>query len=75
MLARISFLPTLGYNIVMEKLSSRNWWDRIDDNIILGALPLKGEVSRRASKRTNRNLEPSEQCCLFRLSEMNMSGQ
>ncbi|XP_055902377.1 phosphatidylglycerophosphatase and protein-tyrosine phosphatase 1-like isoform X1 [Eupeodes corollae] len=41
MLARISFYPTLLYNVVMEKATTRNWFDRIDDNVILGALPFR----------------------------------
>ncbi|KAF5293018.1 hypothetical protein FQA39_LY13787 [Lamprigera yunnana] len=39
MLARLSFYPTLLYNICMEKITSRRWYDRIDDLVILGALP------------------------------------
>jgi len=49
MLARVSFFPTLTYNLIFEKLTSRNWWDRIDENVVLGALPLKGETSRRVT--------------------------
>ena len=30
-------MPTLAYNLVMERLSSRRWWDRVNDRIILGA--------------------------------------
>uniref|UniRef100_A0A146KY53 Phosphatidylglycerophosphatase and protein-tyrosine phosphatase 1 n=1 Tax=Lygus hesperus TaxID=30085 RepID=A0A146KY53_LYGHE len=41
MFARLSFYPTLFYNLFMEKVSSRRWYDRIDDNVILGALPFK----------------------------------
>ena len=39
MFARVTFYPTLFYNVIMEKISSRRWFDRIDDNVILGALP------------------------------------
>jgi atypical dual specificity phosphatase len=39
MFARFTFYPTLFYNVVMEKFSSRRWFDRIDENVILGALP------------------------------------
>ena len=39
--ARLLFYPTLAYNVVMEKLSSRRWFDRVDDTIILGALPFR----------------------------------
>ncbi|XP_015518871.1 phosphatidylglycerophosphatase and protein-tyrosine phosphatase 1 [Neodiprion pinetum] len=42
MLARVSFYPTLVYNVVMEKITSRRWYDRIDETVILGALPFRG---------------------------------
>lgn len=41
MLARVSFYPTLFYNVFMEKVTKRNWYDRIDENVILGALPFR----------------------------------
>ncbi|KAL6445038.1 hypothetical protein ACFW04_002156 [Cataglyphis niger] len=41
MFARITFYPTLFYNIVMEKITMRNWYDRIDETVILGALPFR----------------------------------
>ncbi|XP_029000845.1 phosphatidylglycerophosphatase and protein-tyrosine phosphatase 1 [Betta splendens] len=40
-LARLLFYPTLAYNVVMEKVSSRRWFDRVDDTVILGALPFR----------------------------------
>ncbi|MCJ8747430.1 hypothetical protein PDJAM_G00153490 [Pangasius djambal] len=40
-LARILFYPTLAYNVVMEKVSSRRWFDRVDQTVILGALPFR----------------------------------
>ncbi|XP_069697733.1 phosphatidylglycerophosphatase and protein-tyrosine phosphatase 1 isoform X1 [Periplaneta americana] len=46
MLARVSFFPTLLYNVVMEKVTSRNWYDRIDDKVILGALPFRGMTNQ-----------------------------
>ncbi|XP_023012376.1 protein tyrosine phosphatase, mitochondrial 1 [Leptinotarsa decemlineata] len=39
MFARVSFYPTLAYNVIMEKISTRQWYNRIDDTVILGALP------------------------------------
>lgn len=39
MFARLSFYPTLVYNIFMERVTARRWYDRIDQNVILGALP------------------------------------
>ncbi|KAJ8673584.1 hypothetical protein QAD02_004846 [Eretmocerus hayati] len=41
MFARVTFYPSLLYNIFMEKVSSRRWYDRIDETVILGALPFK----------------------------------
>ena len=34
--ARVSFLPTLAWNMAMERLSGRRWWDRVDHRVILG---------------------------------------
>ncbi|KAJ8248897.1 hypothetical protein GJAV_G00228950 [Gymnothorax javanicus] len=31
----------LSYNVAMEKVSSRRWFDRVDQTVILGALPFK----------------------------------
>ncbi|XP_073397663.1 phosphatidylglycerophosphatase and protein-tyrosine phosphatase 1 isoform X2 [Dendrobates tinctorius] len=39
---RVLFYPTLLYNVVMEKISRRKWYDRIDEAVILGALPFRG---------------------------------
>lgn len=52
MLARISFYPSLFYNVVMEKFSSRNWYDRIDETVILGALPFRS-MTKQVSKEKN----------------------
>uniref|UniRef100_T1ITJ0 Phosphatidylglycerophosphatase and protein-tyrosine phosphatase 1 n=1 Tax=Strigamia maritima TaxID=126957 RepID=T1ITJ0_STRMM len=41
MFARVSFYPSLLYNIVMEKVSVRRWYDRVDEVVILGALPFR----------------------------------
>ncbi|XP_058819230.1 phosphatidylglycerophosphatase and protein-tyrosine phosphatase 1 isoform X2 [Topomyia yanbarensis] len=41
MFARVTFYPTLFYNVFMEKVTKRNWYDRIDENMILGALPFR----------------------------------
>ncbi|KAJ8316289.1 hypothetical protein KUTeg_006303, partial [Tegillarca granosa] len=39
--SKIAFYPTLVYNIVMTQVTSRQWFNRIDETVILGALPLK----------------------------------
>lgn len=41
LLARAFFLPSLAYNVIMEKVSSREWYNTVDHNLILGALPLR----------------------------------
>lgn len=41
MLARAMFYPSLAYNVMMEKLTSRSWYNRIDETVILGALPFR----------------------------------
>lgn len=46
MLARISFYPSLLYNVFMEKVSNRQWYDRIDETVILGALPFRSMTSQ-----------------------------
>ena len=40
-LARFIFYPSLAYNVVMEKISSRQWYNKVDNHVILGALPLR----------------------------------
>ncbi|XP_020713642.1 phosphatidylglycerophosphatase and protein-tyrosine phosphatase 1 isoform X2 [Ceratitis capitata] len=50
MIARLSFYPTLFYNVMMEKASSRNWYDRIDENVILGALPFRSQANELITK-------------------------
>lgn len=49
MFARATFLPSLFYNMMMEKVSSRRWYDRIDDTVILGALPFRNMTKQLVS--------------------------
>ena len=40
--ARVLFYPTLLWNIITVGMSrKRKWYDRIDENVVLGALPLR----------------------------------
>lgn len=41
MFARVTFYPSLVYNVFMERAGVRKWYNRIDDNMILGALPFR----------------------------------
>nr|XP_033784021.1 phosphatidylglycerophosphatase and protein-tyrosine phosphatase 1 [Geotrypetes seraphini] len=39
--ARLAFYPSLLYTVLLEKLSSRKWFHRIDGTILVGALPFR----------------------------------
>ena len=39
--------------MAMERLSHRNWWDRIDQNMVLGALPFRGKTSEKLLRQEN----------------------
>jgi atypical dual specificity phosphatase len=36
--------------MMMEKLSSRRWYDRIDDTVIVGAIPTVGMIPELVTK-------------------------
>lgn len=36
---RMGFLPSLSYNVVLNKLNVRPWYNRVDERVIIGALP------------------------------------
>lgn len=38
-IARALFVPSLMYEVAAWCATSRRWWDRVDDHLILGALP------------------------------------
>ncbi|XP_071879131.1 phosphatidylglycerophosphatase and protein-tyrosine phosphatase 1-like isoform X3 [Bombus fervidus] len=56
MFARLTFYPTLFYNVLMEKISSRNWYDRIDDTVILGALPFRSMTKQLINEENVRGV-------------------
>lgn len=50
-MARLLFWPTLLWNMLLGRvLRVRHWWDRVDDHVILGALPLSRDVPRLAAE-------------------------
>ncbi|XP_067850132.1 phosphatidylglycerophosphatase and protein-tyrosine phosphatase 1 [Heptranchias perlo] len=54
MFARAVFYPSLGYNIFMSKVWGRHWYDRIDQTVIIGALPFRSlteELIRKENVR------------------------
>ncbi len=47
--ARLLFVPTILWNMLLGRwLRVRNWWDRIDDQLIVGAMPLTSDVPELA---------------------------
>ncbi|WCJ22991.1 Phosphatidylglycerophosphate phosphatase PTPMT1 [Euphorbia peplus] len=45
--ARALFYPTLLYNVLRNKIQSEfRWWDRVDEFILLGAVPFPTDVPR-----------------------------
>lgn len=47
--ARAIFYPTLAWNALLGRvLKVRNWWDPIDDHVVLGAFPFAGDVAALA---------------------------
>jgi atypical dual specificity phosphatase len=48
--ARLVFYPTLLWNMLLGRwLPVRNWWDRVDETIIVGAMPMESDVPRLAA--------------------------
>ncbi len=49
--ATIVFVPTLIWNMLLGRwLKVRNWWDRIDDTLIVGAMPFARDVPKLAGE-------------------------
>lgn len=45
--ARVLFYPTLLYNVVRNKCQTEfRWWDRVDQFVLLGAVPFPSDVLR-----------------------------
>ena len=45
--AAVLFYPTLALNVLLGRvLTVRNWWDAVDDYVVLGALPFKSDVRK-----------------------------
>ncbi|XP_071480187.1 phosphatidylglycerophosphatase and protein-tyrosine phosphatase 1-like [Diadema antillarum] len=50
------FYTTLYWNVFMKNVSSRNWYDRIDTTVILGALPFRSYISQLKEKENVRGV-------------------
>lgn len=43
--AALAFYPTLLWNLLLYRaLSGRRWWDRVDEHVLIGALPFSSDV-------------------------------
>ena len=49
-LIKVCFYPSLAFNVLMEKCTSRQWYTKIDDSVILGALPFKWMTKQLVEK-------------------------
>jgi atypical dual specificity phosphatase len=46
MFGYLLFYPTLWWNMALSRvLPSRRWWDWVDENVLLGALPTRAHVA------------------------------
>jgi atypical dual specificity phosphatase len=47
LIALALFVPTLIWNVLLGRvLRVRHWWDRIDDHVVIGALPFARDVPK-----------------------------
>ena len=47
LIALALFVPTLLWNLLLARvLRVRHWWDRIDDHVLMGALPFSWDVPK-----------------------------
>ncbi|XP_078271434.1 phosphatidylglycerophosphatase and protein-tyrosine phosphatase 1 isoform X2 [Rhinoraja longicauda] len=54
--ARAVFYPSLGYNVFMSKMFGRHWYDRIDQTVIIGALPFRSLTEELVRKENVRGV-------------------
>ncbi len=46
-LARLVFVPTFGWNILLGRvLRQRRWWDQVEPQVFLGARPFRRDVQK-----------------------------
>ena len=51
LVSRMLFLPTLAWNVALGRIFSvRNWWDRVDEHLIIGALPFSSDAAPLAGE-------------------------
>ncbi|GFO45835.1 protein tyrosine phosphatase, mitochondrial 1 [Plakobranchus ocellatus] len=50
MIGRLLFYPTLAWNLCWSGLTARPWYDRLDETVLLGALPLRSIMKTLVEK-------------------------
>ena len=49
--ARVVYVPSLMWNILLGRLlKTRDWWNRIDQHVLLGAMPFSRDVDKLSSE-------------------------
>ncbi|KAK7105228.1 phosphatidylglycerophosphatase and protein-tyrosine phosphatase 1-like [Littorina saxatilis] len=48
--ARVAFYPTLFYTYVMSRVTSRQWYSRVDQWVVVGGLPIKSIAQQLVSE-------------------------
>ena len=62
--ARTIFYPTLWWNMLLGRwLNVRNWWDEVDDDIVLGAFPFARDVEKLAAIGVRGVVNTCEEYC------------
>jgi atypical dual specificity phosphatase len=46
MFGKMTFYPTLAYNVFLERLKFRDWYNRVDETVVLGALPFRETMAK-----------------------------
>ena len=58
------FYPTLLWNMLLGRwLKVRNWWDEVDDDIVLGAFPFARDVKQMAAVGVKGVVNTCEEYC------------
>lgn len=62
--ARAVFFPTLAWNALLGRvLRIRNWWDPVDEHVILGAFPFASDAARLAEQGVRGVVNTCEEYC------------
>jgi len=66
-IARSFYYPSLGYNVLLEKIGYTQWWNEVDitinnqpKTILLGALPFKSMLARMKAEGVKRVISLNE---------------